>query len=120
MSFSSNYSLHVLSSQGRVVKSFPHVDSCALSSVSFVNHNEVFQITFSQNFIDIECYLCPSTKTPILHYRFLPAIELESLMCLTFEMLKIKRLQNWLYQQRMTNDPTVSHALHTIQTKSIL
>ncbi|XP_055325450.1 nucleoporin Nup43 [Sitodiplosis mosellana] len=35
-------SLHVLSSQGRIVKSFQHVDSCAISSVAFVNHNEIF------------------------------------------------------------------------------
>lgn len=35
-------SLHILSSQGRVVKSFPYVDSCALSSVAFINDNEVF------------------------------------------------------------------------------
>lgn len=48
-------SLNILSSQGRVVKSFPHVDSCALSSVAFVNNNEVFSIEFSK--LNVENYL---------------------------------------------------------------
>lgn len=40
-------SVNILSSYGRSIKSFKNVDSCAITCVSFVNHNEVNESTIA-------------------------------------------------------------------------